>query len=83
MKLEGKAPELLWLSKTRQSEINNYISKDPTKKTICYDAELHFQGKIKLLITTSYKLNILVSNVYNIPLKLEIVVSRINGKIRV
>jgi hypothetical protein len=82
MKLEGKAPELLWLSKTKQSDMPAYLPFDPTKKTICYDGELHFQGKVKLLITTSYKLNIPLSNVYNIPIKLEIVVSRINGKIR-
>lgn len=82
MKLEGKAPEFLWLSKTKPSDVICYMPADPSKKTLCYDGEIHFQGKIKLLITTSYKLNIIVSGFYNIPIKLEICISRINGKIR-
>lgn len=77
MKFEGKAPEILWL---KQSP--TFMMSDPTNKTLCYDGELHFQGKIKLLITTSYKLNLLVQNFYNIPIKLEIAISRINGKVR-
>lgn len=48
MKLEGKAPELLKLAKTQQLDIPSYGPVDPSMKTVCYDAELNFQGKVKL-----------------------------------
>ena len=82
LKLEGKAPELLKLYKTKDQDLPFYGPADPTKKTFCYDAELNFQGKVKLQITTSYKVNFMVENWYNIPIRCEIVVGRISGKLR-
>ena len=58
-------------------------SFDPSKKTFCYDGELSFLGKIKLLITTSYKIHWPAENWYTLPIKLEIIVGRISGKIRI
>jgi hypothetical protein len=55
---------------------------DSSKKTFCYDGDLNFQGKVKLLIKTAYKINWPAENWYTIPVQLEIVVSRINGRIR-
>ena len=81
LKLEGKSPELLWLSKTKQADMQP--SFDPSKKTFCYDGELSFLGKIKLLITTSYKIHWPAENWYTLPIKLEIIVGRISGKIRI
>lgn len=82
IKFEGKAPELLWLSRTKPSDIQVPLNTDPKFKTFCYDSELAFLGKIKLLITTSYKINWPAENWYVLPVKLEIIVSRISGKIR-
>lgn len=73
--LEGKPPELKWVRKAPNED------ESDGKAHFAIDGELIVPGKIKLIISTVYYLKSLIGN-YNFPVKLEIIVSRITGSIR-
>ena len=73
--LEGKPPEIKWV---RRAPNDN---ADDGKPHFAIDAEVIVPGKVKLMISTVYYLNSIIGQ-YDFPIKLEIIVSRISGSIR-
>ena len=77
--LEGQPPEIKWVRKAP----NDNNSDDGIKPHFAYDAEVIVPGKVKLLVSTEYKINWPAENWYSFPVKLEIIVSRISGTVRI
>ena len=76
LKLEGKPPRILW--------VKNAAVQNPGTNHPCFtiEGDAIVPGKVKVLIETAYKINWPAENWYSIPVTLEIIVSRISGRLR-
>ena len=79
LRMEGQPPEIKWVRKSP----NDNHADDGIKPHFAYDAEVVVPGKVKLLVSTEYKINWPAANWVVFPVKLEVIVSRISGKIRI
>ena len=76
--LEGNPPEIKWVKKSP----NDNNADNGRRPHFAIDAEVIVPGKVKLLIQTEYKINWPAKNWAVFPVKLEIIVSRISGTLR-
>ena len=75
LRLEGKPPELKYIKKA--------VGVKVCPHTFLYDTELSTNGVIKILVKTAYKINWPSPDWHRVPITLEIVVKRLNGKVRI
>jgi len=76
LSLEGKPPRIVWVR-------NASVKKDGTDRP-CFkiEGDAVVPGKVKILISTAYKINWPAYNWTSIDLELFIIVSRISGRVR-
>lgn len=76
--LEGKPPVIKWVQEVPNDKVN-----DNTKPHFAYDAEVVVPGKVKLLISTEYKIHWPAEDFCRLPVKVEVIIRRLAATLRI